>query len=121
MHEVGMIRAALATVLSELDKSGGQRVAGVRLAVKASGHATEEAIRDLFAALAGGTPASGAVVSIEWLPSEFQCVACANKFVTSESGSGVTCPRCGGSALDLDHQDTCTVTSIDVAFDDDPR
>ena len=118
MHELGMIRNALNTILDELHQSGGQRVTGVQLAVKASGHTSEESLRQLFGMVAANSPAAGAEVSVAWLPSDFVCLSCVHHFTTCESGDRVVCPHCGGLAMDSAHQDTCFVESIDVVFDD---
>jgi hydrogenase nickel insertion protein HypA len=114
MHEAGMIRSAVRTVLDELQRSGAQRVTGVRLAVTASGHATEESIRQLYAMASEGTQTAGAIVSISWLPSDYWCPSCSHRLTPREPSQEVACPQCGGAVTDVAHHDVCYVESIDV-------
>lgn len=102
------------TILHSLENAKASRVTGVHLEVGASGHFTEVAVRQYFRALTRGTPIVGADLTITWLPATYQCLTCQQRFESNAATS--LCPRCGDVAIEVTHQDTCHVRSIDVAF-----
>ena len=121
MHEVAAMQGMVRTVLEYMQQAGGARVTQVQLVLGASGHFTEEAARQHFASLTEGTPTEGAVLTIVWLPAQFQCFTCLHRFVSCEPAEQVTCPQCGDLALEIEHQDVCSVSAIDVSFDEEER
>ena len=121
MHEVAAMQGMVRTALESMRASGGTRVIQVHLVLGASGHFTEEAARQHFAALTVGTPTEGAELTISWLPAQFQCFTCLHRFESCEPAEQVTCPQCGDLALEIEHQDICYVRAIDVAFDEEER
>jgi len=110
----GVMRA----VLESLRKAGGRRVTNVQLILGASSHLSADAVYQLFEALAKGTPAENASLTIEWLPATYRCLSCQHSFECSEPSSQVTCPKCGDLALETTHQDVCTVSAIDIVCDE---
>jgi hydrogenase nickel incorporation protein HypA/HybF len=118
MHEVAAMQGALANVLTAFERSGARSVTRVYLTLGASGHLTEEAARQHFAALAYGTPAADADLVITWLPAFYQCIECLTPFESLAPADAVACPQCGGVALETAHQDTCQVDAIDVDIGD---
>jgi hydrogenase nickel incorporation protein HypA/HybF len=119
MHEVAAMQSAVRTVLESLQKAGGKRVTNVQLILGASAHFTADAAYQLFEALVIGTPAERASLTIEWLPAVYQCFSCLHSFASSEPSAQVACPRCGEPALEIAHQDICTVSAIDVTCDEE--
>ena len=119
MHEVAAMRGVVTTVLEHMRQAGGSRVTGVELVLGASGHLTEEAARQHFAVFAAGTPAAAATVSISWLPAPYQCFDRLHRFQSTLPTADVVCPLCGGVALEVAHEDVCSVCSIDVACDEE--
>jgi Zn finger protein HypA/HybF involved in hydrogenase expression len=119
MHEVAAMRGVVTTVLEHMQQAGGSRVTSVKLVLGASGHLTEEAARQHFAAFAAGTPAAAANVSISWLPATYQCFDCLHRFESTLPTADVVCPLCGAVALEITHEDVCSVRSIDIACDED--
>jgi Zn finger protein HypA/HybF involved in hydrogenase expression len=114
MHEIAAMQGAVSDVLDALKRSGGRKVTHVYLTLGASGHLTEEAARQHFAALAQGTSAEGAELIFTWLPATYQCFSCLNQFESLAPADAVACPECGGVALETAHQDVCWVEAIDV-------
>jgi hydrogenase nickel insertion protein HypA len=119
MHEVAAMRGVVTTALEHMRQAGGSRITQVELELGASGHLTEEAARQHFALLAEGTPTAGATVTIVWLPATYQCFECLHRFRLATPAADATCPLCGAVALEVEHQDTCSVRSIDIAVDDE--
>jgi Zn finger protein HypA/HybF involved in hydrogenase expression len=121
MHEIAAMQGAVSDVLGALRRSGGRTVTHVYLTLGASGHLTEEAARQHFAALAHGTPAEAAELIFTWLPATYQCFSCLNQFESLAPADAVACPHCGGVALETAHQDVCWVDAIDVDSGDEGK
>jgi Zn finger protein HypA/HybF involved in hydrogenase expression len=115
MHEVAAMRGVVGTILERTREAGAAHVTRVRLVLGASGHLTEDAARQHFAVLAADTPAADAHLDIEWLPAAYQCFDCLGQFESTVPPEEVSCPACGGLALEIGHQDVCYVSEIDVA------
>lgn len=115
MHEVAAMRGVVGTILERARESGATYVTRVRLVLGASGHLTKDAARQHFSVLAADTPAADAKLDIEWLPAMYQCFDCLHQFESVQPPDEVSCPACGGLALEIGHQDVCYVSEIDVA------
>jgi hydrogenase nickel incorporation protein HypA/HybF len=116
MHEVAVMQNVVETLLASMEKAGASRVTNVQLALSTSGHSTEEAVHLNFQALTRDTPIEGASLRLSWLPATYQCLACKHRF-ESTSSTG-TCPHCGEVALEISHQDGCSIRTIDVVSPD---
>jgi hydrogenase nickel insertion protein HypA len=118
MHEAAAIQGAVRTALEYMQQADASRVTEVQLSVGVSGHVTEEGVRQYFALFSADTPAAGARLSINWLPATYQCFTCLHIFQSLKPPGEALCPECGEAALEIDHQDACAVTAIDVVFDE---
>lgn len=118
MHEVTAITGAVNTALDYMRQVGASRVTDIELEVGASGHFAEEAIRQYVVMLTANTPAEGTTVRIVWFPATYQCLDCGHCFERSQPTGEAVCPECEGVVLEMNHQDTCRLRAIDVAFDD---
>lgn len=117
MHEGAVMQRAVNTILATVEQTEACHVTNVQLELGVSGHFTEEAVRQYFQALTQNTPIEGATLTLSWLPATYQCLSCQHRF---ESTSSMTiCPQCGDVALEISHQDECSVSAIDVAFSDE--
>jgi hydrogenase nickel incorporation protein HypA/HybF len=114
MHELAATQSVLTTALELMRVAGAARVTALELTSSASGHLTEDAIRQHFAALARGTPAQGAALTFVWLPATYQCYACLSRFESTAPPAEVACPACGAVALAIEHDDIERLTSIEV-------
>lgn len=119
MHELAATRGMLATTLERMREVGAVRVTRVELTIGASGHLTEDAVRQHFELLAKGTPAEGATLTFSWLPATYQCFTCLQEFASAAPSAEIACPGCGGVALEVEHQETYYASTIEVAFDAD--
>ena len=118
MHEAAAITGAINTALEYMRQAGASRVTNFEFEVGVSGYCTEEAIRQYVVMLTAGTPAEGTSVRIVWLPATYQCLDCGHCFEHSQPTGEIVCPECEGVVLEMNHQDTCRLHAIDVAFDD---
>ncbi|HEU5200099.1 MAG TPA: hydrogenase maturation nickel metallochaperone HypA [Ktedonobacterales bacterium] len=118
MHEAAAITGAVNTALAYMRQADASRVTNIELEVGASAHLTEEAIRQYVAMLAANTPVEGTTVRIVWLPATYQCLDCGHCFESSQPTGEAVCPECEGVVLEMNHQDICSLSAIDVAFDD---
>jgi hydrogenase nickel incorporation protein HypA/HybF len=114
MHEVAAIQGICTAAVQRAEAAGASRITHIELTLGASGHLSEEAVRQHFELLASRTIAEGASLGISWLPATYQCFDCLSRFETVEQSETVTCPNCSGVALEIAHQDISYVTSIDV-------
>jgi hydrogenase nickel incorporation protein HypA/HybF len=119
MHEVAAMQGVMRAVLESLRKAGGKRVTNVQLILGASSHLSADAAYQLFEALAKGTPAENASLTIEWLPATYSCLSCQHSFESSEPSLQVICPKCGELALEIAYQDICAVSAIDIICDEE--
>jgi hydrogenase nickel insertion protein HypA len=117
MHEVAAMQGAIRIVLECMRQAGASRVTNVQLVLGASGHFTADAAYQHFEALTKGTPIEDASLTIQWLPARYQCFYCLHRFESSEPSNQVACPRCGEVALEVGHQEVCSVSAIDVSFE----
>jgi hydrogenase nickel insertion protein HypA len=118
MHEVAAMQGVVRTILETMRQAGGSRITHVQLVLGASGHFTEEAAHQHFEALTASTPAEGASLSISWIPATFQCFSCLYCFESCQTAEQVSCPRCSDIALQIGHQHTCSVSAIEVTFEE---
>lgn len=114
MHEAAAIQGALSDALAHMRNAGGARIARMVLVLGGSGHFTEDAARQHFAVNAQGTPAEDAALEIEWLPASYTCFECMHTFASVQPPEAVTCPACGGLALEIGHSDVCYIREIEV-------
>ena len=114
MHEVAAIQGVISSIVEAMHQAGGERVTLVRLSLGASGHLSEEAVRQHFAMLAVGTPAEHAELLISWVPAVYQCFCCGQRFEVIEVVEPVSCPDCDGVALELAHHEVCYASEIEV-------
>lgn len=115
MHEAAAIQGALDESIERMQAAGGARITRVVLVLGVSGHFTEDAARQHFALNAQGTPAEGATLDVEWLPASYSCFQCLHTFASVQPPAEVTCPECGGVALETGHSDVCYIREIEVA------
>ncbi|HZC06019.1 MAG TPA: hydrogenase maturation nickel metallochaperone HypA [Ktedonobacterales bacterium] len=114
MHERAVIEGAIVTALHRLDALGDPPVKGVDMVVGVSGHMTEDVLRQQFAISAAGTPLEQATLRIFWVPAQYQCFDCLSQFNSATPPEDVRCPACGGIALEIEHNDQCYISALDI-------
>ena len=92
MHELSIMQSALTEVLAQARQAGASRVHEIRLRIGALSGVVPEALQFAFEALADGTPAEGARLTIENVPARFWCAVCKQEFAAPELFA--ECPEC---------------------------
>lgn len=106
------MQGVVQTLLAAVEQAGATRVTNVELVLGVSGHFTEEAVRQYFQLLTRDTPVEDATLTLLWLPATYQCLSCQQRFESTSSTA--TCPHCGDVALEISHQDECSIRSIEL-------
>jgi hydrogenase nickel incorporation protein HypA/HybF len=107
MHEVGIMQEAVNLAEDSARAHGGGRIRALTLRVGALSGAVPEALEFAFEAVAVGTLAEGATLSIQAVPARWWCATCAEEFANDDPLAA--CPRCqtwsgelrGGRELEL--------------------
>ena len=99
MHEVGIMLEALRLAGESAQAHGGSRIRALNLRVGALSGAVPAALRFAFEAVAAGTLAEGATLTIEAVPARWWCSTCAAEFASDDPLAA--CPRCQNWSGDL--------------------
>ncbi len=86
------MQSVLNQVSAEARKAGTSRIHEIRLRVGALSGVVPDALQFAFEAVAPGTPAGGAVLTIENVPARFWCAACGREFASPNMSA--ECPDC---------------------------
>jgi hydrogenase nickel incorporation protein HypA/HybF len=92
MHELSIMQGALSQALDQARQAGAVRVHEIRLRIGVLSGVVPEALQFAFEALAAGTPAEGARLTIEKVPARFWCGTCSREFVAEALFAD--CPDC---------------------------
>jgi hydrogenase nickel incorporation protein HypA/HybF len=99
MHELSIMQSALSQALEAARQAGASRVHEIRLRIGALSGVVPDALQFAFEALADGTLAEKATLTIENVPARFWCVACKSEFESARMFAD--CPGCGQPSGDL--------------------
>ena len=100
MHELSLANDILQAIRNESQKMGGKRVREIRARIRESIHHMEDySLGTCFEAVAKGTIAEGAKVTIEIIPPTLRCKECDFTFLAQSSA--LVCPSCRKSKLEL--------------------
>jgi len=92
MHELSIMQSVLHQVSEETRKAGSTKVHEIRLRVGTLSGVVAEALQFAFEAVAPGTPAEGAKLTIETVPARFWCDDCRSEFASPDMLA--ECPQC---------------------------
>lgn len=113
MHELSIMESALSQVLDRAREAGADRVFEIRLRVGALSGVIPDALQFAFEALADGTAAEGAKLTIEHIPARFWCATCHREF---EAPSMLAdCPDCHQPSGQLRAGRELELASLEVA------
>jgi len=93
------MQSALSQALEEARKAGAGRVHEIRLRIGVLSGVVPEALQFAFEALADGTPAEKAKLTIEHIPARFWCEPCQREFEAARFFS--ECPECHTPSREL--------------------
>ena len=86
------MQSALSQALDQARQAGASRVHEIRLRIGALSGVVPDALQFAFEALADGTLAEGARLTIENVPARFWCATCHRQF--EANGMFAECPDC---------------------------
>jgi hydrogenase nickel incorporation protein HypA/HybF len=112
MHELSIMQSALSQALEEARRAGASQVREIRLRIGALSGVVPDALQFAFEALANGTPAEHAVLTIEEVPARFWCATCAREFESPRFFAD--CPRCGSASDELRGGRELELASLEV-------
>jgi hydrogenase nickel incorporation protein HypA/HybF len=97
MHELSIMQGALNQALFEARQSGARRIHEIHLRIGVLSGVVPDALQFAFEAIAAGTPAEGAALTIENVPARFWCAACEREFEAANFFAECPgCHACGG-------------------------
>jgi hydrogenase nickel incorporation protein HypA/HybF len=109
MHELALAEAILAIATAH---AGDARITAVEVRVGHLRQVVPDALRFNFELVAEGTPAAGAELVIEEVPTAGRCCACD---ATAELPRfPLRCPRCGGLDIELTAGEELEVSALEV-------
>ena len=111
MHELAIMESTLDLALAQARQNGATRIRAVRLRIGTLSGVVPDALQFAFEALAPGTLAEGAQLTIESVPARFWCAACDREFA---SDLFAQCPDCGGLSGDLRAGRELELTSLEI-------
>lgn len=99
MHELAITEGIISIVNDEARKNGFTRVLEISLRVGEFSGIVPQCLREFFPVAAAGTPAEGAALDIQCLPSAFLCLDCGYEGAADRENA--CCPRCRSAALKM--------------------
>lgn len=120
MHEMGLVRPLVDTVLDHCAGANVEKVLSVRLSIGEYVDVIEQYIPALFEFLARGTVAEHAKIIIERVPGYAACNACNDIFpIDVRDEATWHCPRCGERNYRMFSGREFRIDSIEVLEADD--
>ncbi len=112
MHEGSIVESALEIVFRHMEAESAERVSAIGLRVGALAGVVPEALRFAFAALTPGTPAEGATLTIEFLPTRILCAKCGHE--GERADFQYECEACGSLETEVRQGRELDVMCIDL-------
>ncbi|HDN78834.1 MAG TPA: hydrogenase maturation nickel metallochaperone HypA [Chloroflexi bacterium] len=112
MHELAVTQGMLSVVLEHAEKAGAKKVTDIYLVIGDLSTFVDDSVQFYFDFLSKGTLAEGATLHFRRVPATFRCWDCGNTF--THNGRDLSCPRCGGSRLEIIAGKEFYVESIEV-------
>jgi hydrogenase nickel incorporation protein HypA/HybF len=113
MHEAGLMQAALDIAADHAVRNGAVRIHRLTLRVGRLSGVEPAALAFAFDAVAAGTPAEGARLEIEAVPTICYCRGCAAEFAPADII--YACPRCGDLSGDVRSGQELELASLEVS------
>ncbi len=112
MHELAITQSMLDIVLEQAERAGAKKIGKINLVIGELTGFVEECVKFYFDLLAENTIAEGANLSFTSVSPRGRCRSCDEVFELKEYDW--TCPRCGGSDVEITAGKELFVDSIDV-------
>jgi len=93
LHEYGITKNALETVLQQTEEKGAGRITEIHFVLGGHSDVEPDSVRLYFDEISAGTPAEGAALHFRRLPASYRCWDCSKTFETSLEEA--RCLACG--------------------------
>jgi hydrogenase nickel incorporation protein HypA/HybF len=113
MHEFSIMQAALETAGEKARAAGATQIHRLTLRVGALSGVVPDALRFVFDALKGESPAAAAKLEIESVPAAGWCAGCAAEFAVVELD--YECPRCHRPSGELRRGQEMELASLEIS------
>jgi len=113
MHEMALTESVVEIALQEMRKAGARRLTRIVLDIGRLSAVEPEAMRFCFSAVAAGTAAEGAELTIEDVAGAGWCLDCARSVALAERFG--PCPECGGFHVQMTAGDEMKIRELEVA------
>jgi hydrogenase nickel incorporation protein HypA/HybF len=117
MHELGVTKTLLETVLQHAERAGAARVDTVNLVIGDLSSYVDESVQFYWDLITVGTPAEGSRLEFERVPAEFTCRTCGHKF--APDGVSFRCPQCTSNDVAVTGGQEFLIDSITVLDPED--
>ncbi len=115
MHELGVTKTIVETVLKHAMAQGATRVTRVNLIVGDMRNLEEEWVTRYFQRIAKGSIAQDAIVHITYVPIAFYCNSCQETFTLDvHANERMHCPICASTDFSMITGKELTISSIEV-------
>jgi hydrogenase nickel incorporation protein HypA/HybF len=112
MHEVSLVESMVALVEDERRRQDFSRVRMILVHLGALGHVEPDAFRFCFDAVARGTIAEGAQLTIVTIPGEGRCSNC--RRIVPLDDRFAACPLCGNAQVRMTAGDELRLAELEV-------
>jgi len=112
MHELAVTQGMLSIALEHAAKAGATKITHINLVVGEASGIVDDSVQFYFDFVSKGTPADGATLNFERIPTCFRCRACQTTF--SPGNRQWTCPQCGELSVEIVAGREFFVDSIEV-------
>jgi len=113
LHEYGITKNVLETVLQQTEAKGAGHITEIHFVLGGHSDVEPESVRLYFAEVSAGTPAEGATLHFRRLPARYRCWDCAKTFETSRGEA--RCLACGSVRIQPLAGDEFYAESVEVA------
>jgi hydrogenase nickel incorporation protein HypA/HybF len=113
MHELPIAQSILEIALRHADKAEAKRITNLYLVMGELSKIVDESIQFYWDIIAKETIAEGAILHFRYVPAEFQCMACFEKYHPGDTEE-FECPNCGAVGVKIIAGEEFSLEAIDV-------
>lgn len=112
MHELPITQSILEIALRHAEKAEAERITDLHILMGELSKVVDESIQFYWDIIARDTIAEGARLHFRYVPAEFQCMACFEKYKPDDEE--FSCPSCGAVGVKVVAGEEFSLEAIDV-------
>lgn len=113
MHELPVTQSILDIALKHAKKAEAKRITHLHIVMGELSKIVDESVQFYWDMIAEGTIAEGAKLHFRIIPTEFQCMACFQKYHPDDTDD-FECPNCGSVGVKILAGEEFSLEAIDV-------